>query len=79
MAGICVSSKFTDTDYFVIPGERFPIPQNTALVHLLPKHHLGPCVLECVDTERHLIKKPRRCHFHAKLGSSGSPVNRGVL
>lgn len=46
--------------------------QSTASVHVLSP-------LGCMDTERHLTKKPRRCHFHAKLGSSGSPVNRGVL
>lgn len=75
--GICVSSKFT----FIIIGKGFPVSQKTSLVHLLPKHCLGasPSPLDCVDTKRHLIKKPRQYHFHAKCGSSGSPVTRGVL
>lgn len=77
MAGIEASSKFT----FVISGEGFPIPQNFSLVRLLLKHHLGasPSLLEYMDIERHLIKKLRQYHFHAKCGSSWSPVTRGVL
>lgn len=59
------------------PGKGFLFLKTSPWCITISVHVLS--LLERVDAESHLIKKPRRYHSHAKCGSSGSPVTRGVL